>query len=182
MKAIRFALLAAACALPLAASAQWQWIDKTGRKVFSDQAPPPDIPAKSILKAPGGRMPVQPAEADAAANATGTGTTVAAAAPAKPAASGASAPKTSGKDKELEDKKKQAEAADAEKKKADQEKVAKARADNCDRAKKAKATFDSGVRVQRTNDKGEKEYVDDAYRAAESKRLQGIIDTDCKAS
>ena len=176
MKAIRFALLAAACALPLAASAQWQWIDKTGRKVFSDQAPPPDIPAKSILKAPGGRMPVQPpAEADAAA-------TVAAAAPAKPAASGASAPKASGKDKELEDKKKLAEAADAEKKKAEQEKVAKAKADNCDRAKKAKATFDSGVRVQRTNDKGEKEYVDDAYRAAEGKRLQGIIDTDCKAS
>lgn len=182
MKAIRFALLAAACALPLAASAQWQWIDKTGRKVFSDQAPPPDIPAKSILKAPGGRMPVQPAEADAAANATGTGTAVAAAAPAKPAASGASAPKTSGKDKELEDKKKQAEAADAEKKKADQEKVAKARADNCDRAKKAKATFDSGVRVARTNDKGEKEIVDDAYRATETKRLQGIIDTECKSS
>lgn len=177
MNPIRIALLAAACALPLAAAAQWQWIDKTGRKVFSDQAPPPDIPAKNILKAPGGRMPPPPTEAETAAAAA-----VAAASAPKPATSAASAPKASGKDKELEEKKKLAEAADAEKKKAEQEKVAKAKAENCDRAKRAKATFDSGVRVARTNAKGEKEIVDDAYRASETKRLQGIIDTECKAS
>ena len=92
----------------------------------------------------------------------------------------ASAPKITGKDKELEEKKKQAEAAEAEKKKAEEEKLAKARADNCARAKRAKAEFDSGVRIARTNDKGEREIMDDAARAVESKRLDGIIASDCK--
>jgi membrane protein involved in colicin uptake len=89
----------------------------------------------------------------------------------KPAAS---APRLSGKDKELEEKKKQAEAAEAAKKKADQERVAKIRAENCERAKKAKASLDSGVRIATTNAKGERDYMTDAARAAESKRLGEI--------
>ena len=64
-----------------------------------------------------------------------------------------------GRDEQLESKKKQAEkqaqeAAQA-KKKAEQEKFAKARADNCERAKRAKATLDSGIRRKVvTADKG----------------------------
>jgi hypothetical protein len=38
------------------------------------------------------------------------------------------------------------------------------------------------VRVARMNDKGEREYMDDAARAAETKRLEGIIASDCKAA
>jgi hypothetical protein len=34
--------------------------------------------------------------------------------------------------------------------------------------------------VATTNAKGEREIMDDAGRAAESQRLQGIIDRDCK--
>lgn len=173
MNVLRFVLLAAACSLPLAASAQWQWIDKTGQKVFSDQSPPPDIPAKNILKRPGGRALPAPVEEPAA------NVAAAAASAPKPAASGL---KLSTKDKELEDKKKQAEAAEAEKKKAQEEKVAKAKADNCERAKRAKATFDSGVRVAQTNAKGEREFMSDENRASETKRLQGIIDNDCAKS
>ena len=33
--------------------AQWQWIDKDNKKVFSDQAPPSEIPDKNILRRPG---------------------------------------------------------------------------------------------------------------------------------
>ncbi|HZY15413.1 MAG TPA: DUF4124 domain-containing protein, partial [Ramlibacter sp.] len=43
MNALRLILLVLACSVPLAAAAQWQWLDKDGRKVFSDRAPPPDI-------------------------------------------------------------------------------------------------------------------------------------------
>jgi len=162
MKLLRIALLAA-CTLPAVCLAQWQWIDKDGRKVFSDQSPPASIPPQNILRQKGTPLAAQAAAVE----------------PAKPAAS---APKLSGKDKQLEEKKKQAEAAEAEKKKAEEEQLAKARADNCARAKRAKAGFDSGIRMARTNDKGEREIMDDAARAAESKRIEAVIANDCKAA
>jgi hypothetical protein len=168
MNLLRATLLGAALALPAASFAQWQWIDKDGRKVFSDQSPPADIPAKNILKQPGPRGHAV-APADAASSA---------AAPMQPAPA---APKLSGKEKDLEEKKKQAEAAEAEKKKAQEEQVAKERAENCARVKSAKAAFDSGVRISRTNEKGEREYLDDAQRSAEARRLDGVIARDCKA-
>jgi len=163
MNLLRATFLGVALALPAASFAQWQWIDKDGHKVFSDQSPPADIPAKNILKQPGPR-----------------GRSVAPAEPAAPAAAPA-APKLSGKEKELEDKKKQADAAEAEKKKEQEEQVAKERAENCARVKNAKAAFDSGVRISRTNEKGEREYLDDNQRAAEAKRLDGVIARDCKS-
>jgi hypothetical protein len=167
MNPLRAALLVLACALPLAATAQWQWIDKDGRKVFSDRPPPPDVPAKNILKQPGAKL-----------QAEATAPVPAAQAPANTA----SGLKISGKDKELEAKKKQAEAAEADRQKAEEEKVAKARADNCERARRAKASFDTGLRVAQVNAKGEREFLDDKARAAEAKRLQGIIEADCKTS
>ncbi|MDP3760428.1 MAG: DUF4124 domain-containing protein [Ramlibacter sp.] len=167
MNPIRATLIGLACALPALCLAQWQWIDKDGRKVFSDQSPPADVPAKNIIRQPSGgkSRPAEPVEAAAPA------------ATVKPAAS---APKVSGKDKELQDKKKLADAADAEKKKAQEEEHAKMRADNCERAKGSKASFDSGVRITRTNAKGEREILDDAQRAAETRRLEKIIASDCK--
>jgi hypothetical protein len=93
---------------------------------------------------------------------------------------GSNTPQLSGVDKDLQEKKKQAEDAEAAKKKVEEEKVLKARVENCARAKQAKATFDSGVRVARQNDKGEREVMDDAARATETKRIQSIIDSDCR--
>ena len=34
--------------------AQYVWVDANGTKQFSDRPPPPGIPAKNILKQPGG--------------------------------------------------------------------------------------------------------------------------------
>jgi hypothetical protein len=164
MKLLRLTLLGLACTLPAVGFAQWQWVDNNGRKVYSDQSPPANIPAKNILRQPG---------------VTGT-PVVATEAVAEPAKVQASAPKITGKDKQLEEKKKQAEAAEAEKKKAEEEQLAKARAENCARAKRAKAEMDSGVRIARMNDKGEREIMDDAARAVESKRIDGIVASDCK--
>lgn len=166
MKLLRATVLGLACALPALSFGQWQWIDKDGRKVFSDQSPPAEIPAKSIIRQPGVKSP-------SAAFPVSTAAT-------QPANPPVAAPKLSGKDKDLEDKKKQAEAAEAQKKKASEEQVAKVRADNCDRAKRSKTGYDSGIRIARTNAKGEREYIDDATRAAETKRLEGIIASECK--
>lgn len=156
---VAFALLAA----PLA-HAQWQWIDKDGRKVFSDQAPPPGTTADRILKRPGSRAPEAADAAPAAASAA------------------ASVPRVSGKDRELEEKKKQMAAAEAERKKAAEETNAKLRAENCTRVKQAKATLDSGVRLTVTNDKGEREIMDDNARAAEARRLDAAIARNCPGS
>lgn len=151
------------------ASAQWQWLDKDGRKIFSDRAPGPEIPEKNILKRPAGS---KAAASDLNAQDTPDKTKVnaAVAAPAKDA----------GVDKALDSKKKQAEAAEAAQKKAEADKVAQAKADNCKRARQAKATMESGIRLARANSAGEREFLDDAARASEVQRIQGVIDADCK--
>jgi hypothetical protein len=148
--------------------AQWQWLDKDGRKVFSDRAPSSDIPEKNILKRPNG-MRATPVVAPPTDGITSPAT-----------ASPASAPKDLGADKELEAKKKQAAEAEASKRKAEDERINKAKVENCARARQAKISFDSGIRIATTNAKGEREIMDDAARALEGRRIQGIIDTDCR--
>ncbi len=175
MNLLRVFLFGLACTVSMTAAAQWQWMDKDGRKVFSDRPPPADIPDKNVLKQPGGHRnrAQEPAAVTPAADSSSP-------APAPAAQTAANAPKLSGKDKELEARKKQAEEAEAARKKAEEEKFAKAKAENCTRARQAKASLDSGVRIARTNAQGEREIMDDAARAAETKRIQAIIESDCK--
>ena len=153
-------------AASLSAMAQLQWVDKDGRKVYSDRPPPADIPEQSILKHPGyrGGSGNPPAAAPAAAASTTANT---------------ASPRPSGKDRELEEKKKQAEQQEAAQKKAEEERYQKTRAENCARARQAKAGFDSGARIATTNKAGERVILDDDARAAESKRLQGVIQSEC---
>jgi len=169
-------LIGLALALPTFVLAQWQWVDNNGRRVFSDQAPPMDIPQKNILRQPGGSRQAQPADAAPVAAAAASG----AASAAAPAMAGASAP--SGRDSELERRKKLAEAAEAQKKKAEADRIAQLRAENCTRVRQAKATLDSGVRLARTNDKGQLEFLDESGRAAEARRLDGLIASECNPS
>ncbi len=162
---------AAAASFAFSAFAQWQWIDKDGRKVFSDRSPPADVNEKDILKRPGGKaaLPIAVISAPAAAS-PAVAITVAK----------ASAPKLTGKDAQLEAKKKLAEDEDAAAKKAEAEKMAIAKAENCDTAKRSLTTLDSGVRIAQTNNKGEREIMNDEKRADEKKRIQGITESNCK--
>jgi hypothetical protein len=155
------AVLGALLAVP--AQAQWKWRDKNGQTQYSDLPPPSGIADADILQRPSA------AQRGAAAAAAASG-----------AASGAPALSPKGSDPELEAKRRKAEQDVAAKKKAEDEKVAVAKADNCLRAKAQMRTLDSGVRLSRTNDKGEREYLDDSARAAEAKRTQNIIASDCK--
>ncbi|CAA2105352.1 DUF4124 domain-containing protein [Variovorax paradoxus] len=173
MKLVHWLVLGCVVALPLSASAQWQWLDKNGKKVFSDQAPPPDVPEKNILRRVG-----PPPKARSTANPNVDAIPVETEAAAAPKA--ADGPKPTGVDKELEERTKKAEADEKAKQAAEAAKIAKAKADNCALARQGKATVDSGVRIARVNAQGEREIMDDAARAAEQKRLQTVINSDCK--
>ena len=160
----------------ITASAQWQWVEKDGRKIFSDRPPPPEISENNILKRPPSAAKVSAAPALVMPSVE----PVAGAKPPAAAASRASAPKLSGKDAELEAKKKRADDEEAAKKKSDEEKIAKVKAENCERAKTGLATLQSGVRMTAVNAQGEREVFDDAKRASEAKRAQEVIDANCK--
>ena len=177
VSALRLLVLAlfTAFMLPLA-HAQWSWKDKDGRRFFSDQPPPNEVPEKDILRRPAGlRAPAVPSAAtsDAAASTPDTSS------PAAATATSASL-KISGKDGELEKKKKEGEAKEAAQKKSEADKVAASRNDNCERAKRAKTSFDSGQRIATINAQGEREVMSDAVRTQETRRLQEIINSDCK--
>ncbi|HUD33225.1 MAG TPA: DUF4124 domain-containing protein [Variovorax sp.] len=171
MKILHLLVVACLGTLSLAATAQWQWIDGNGKKVFSDQAPPISVPEKNIVRRPGGATsapaPVLPQSATAAS----------AALPRASASAGL--PRPLGVDRDLEEKTRRAEDADKARQAAEAERVARAKADNCARARQGRSTFDSGIRIARINANGEREIMDDAARAAESQRLQSIIDSEC---
>ncbi|QEA14312.1 DUF4124 domain-containing protein [Comamonas flocculans] len=186
----RFFLLVLACGWATLASAQYQWLDKDGRKVFSDRPPPLDVPQKNILQEPrlGRIAPARTAPAGAApadAPAAGADASPAAGAAAPAAAAAAKPPAASaGTDKELQEAKAKAEAQEQARKKAEEEakarKQAQTQADNCRRARQAKTTLEPGRLVGTVNAQGERVYMDDATRAAELKRAEQIIASDCK--
>ncbi|MCA3237912.1 MAG: DUF4124 domain-containing protein [Curvibacter sp.] len=162
MKLTRSMICLAACVFALTASAQWQWLDRDGRRVFSDRPPPADVPEKNILRRPANNRATAPAE--------GVATPVATPAAAAP----------TGVDKSLQEKRKQAEEAEAAKRRAEEDRNAGIMAENCARARQAKAGVDSGARIARINERGEREFMDEAALAAESQRLQGIINENCR--
>lgn len=149
-------------AAPLA-QAQWMWRDKDGRVTASDRAPPRDIAEKDILQrpVPESRRAAAPPPAASAASA------VAGAAP-------------TALDKEVQARKKAAEAEQAAKTKAEEERNASRRAENCRNARGNLATLESGVRIARTNDKGEREILEDAARNEAMRRAREVIASDCR--
>lgn len=157
LAALTLALVGAALAGPVAA--QWKWRAANGQIQYSDLPPPPGVAEKDILQRP-------------------TAATLRAPAAAAPAAS---APPLSPKnvDPELEAKRKKAEQEDAAKAKAEEQRVAAAKADNCKRARDQIRTLESGQRMARINDKGEREVLDDKMRAEEMKRARDMASADC---
>ena len=154
--------------LAISASAQWTWVDKDGRKVFSDRPPPPDVRESNILKRPSAPPPAEANTTPRAASAASAGK------------SAATLPAPAATEKELAEKLKAADAAEAARKKDEADRVARVKADNCNRAQQARSTYASGVGLSRINAKGEREVIGDAARAAETQRLDSIIATDCR--
>jgi hypothetical protein len=164
--------LLAASLLCLPAQAQWKWRDKAGHVQYSDLPPPLGTPDQDILIKPtagsrrAGPVPNAPVSVVSTGNA------------ASSAASGALVPRTA--DSELETARKKAEADAAAKSKAEEQRIAALKADNCTRAKTQLTTLESGIRLARSNANGEREFLDDKQRAEETKRTKAVITTDCK--
>lgn len=170
LPALLTALLATLLSLP--AEAQWKWRDKSGLVQYSDLPPPLGTPEQDILVKPG-------AQKNRAAATTEAAPALQAPAGAASAASAnALTPRTV--DPELEAKRKKQEAEQAAKVKVEEQRIATARAENCTVGKAQVKTLDSGIRLARVNDKGEREFLDDKQRAEEMKRARGAVATDCK--
>lgn len=168
MRAPSLLLPALACALLLGtfaapAEAQWKWRDKSGRITISDLPPPRDVPPQDILQRP------DPAAASRVAP------PVAASAPATGAAAG-----TPPVDKELQARKQAAEQEQVAKAKAEADAQAQQRVANCRAARSHMAALESGQRLARYNDKGEREVLDDKQRADETRRAREVIASDCR--
>jgi len=158
---LRAMLLASALLLALLpAQAQWKWRDKGGQITASDLPPPRDVPEKDILQRPDLSLRRPPAPAASAASGLQ---------PGKPAV-----------DKELDARRRAAEQEQQAKLRAEDEKLAAQRAENCRRARGHLSALESGQRIARTNDKGEREILDDKGRADEMRRANEAIASDCR--
>jgi hypothetical protein len=151
-----------------ASHAQWKWRDKDGRITVSDRPPPRDVADKDVLMRPQVARRVSIAASAPASGASGA-----------TAAAGAEASKTP-LEREVEARKKAAEQEQTTKAKAEESKLAAQRADNCQRARSQQAALDSGQRIARLNNKGEREVLDDNGRADEMRQAREVIASDCK--
>jgi len=172
-------LLAALLGLTLlctAAQAQWTWRDKDGRVTASDLPPPRGIPDKDIISRPAPRDTAARTAPDGSASASAPSSS----STSSPAPAPATAARTVPVDRELEARKKAADAEQAAQTKAEESQQALRRADNCRRARAQITALDSGQRMARVNDKGEREVLDDKGRAAEVRRAQEVVTSDCR--
>ena len=161
------ALAALSLMLVQPAQAQWKWRDASGRITASDLPPPRDVADKDILQ-----RPSMPARKGAAMVAADAASGAASAAPAVVARAPAG-------DKDLEARKKAADKEKEAKAKAEEEKIAANKAENCRRARSYMGTLEGGQRIARTNDKGEREVLDDKGRAEEMRRAREVIASEC---
>jgi len=146
-----------------ALSAQWKWRDAQGSVQYSDRPPPADVQDSQILSRPRGR-PATPAATK----------------PADEAPASAAKPSVKASDPQLEAQKKKLEEAEAAKKKAEEAKRNQANMETCQRARNYEKSLSDGLRISRTNSKGEREILDDQGRASELARTREVIGSSCR--
>ncbi|HEU4374581.1 MAG TPA: DUF4124 domain-containing protein [Telluria sp.] len=155
-------------ALASLAQAQYMWINDKGLKEFSDRPPPPSIPLKHILKAPHGMPTADSIAAEPAAAAVAP-----AAEAAKPKAPPTVADRNADYNKRVKEK-----AERDEKDQAESDRKA-ALAENCERARTARQSLDSGVRIGTVDKNGERGFLSDDQRAVESQKVNKALSA-CK--
>ncbi len=136
---------------PVHAETGWQWLDGSGRKVFSDLPPPPSVPDKSILLRPPADAPTPPL--------------VAPKPPPLPASQPEPIPEDTAMLKALEELRKRDE---------------QIRRDNCRNARSRLASLNSGLTLYSVNERGEPVVMDDAMRAEEIRRTQSVEQEYCR--
>jgi hypothetical protein len=146
------------------ASAQWAWKDDNGRLVYSNIPPPPSVKPTQIVRQPG----VAPEAARASTPVYGE--------VEKPAA--APAPTNISKtyaERDAEFRKRQQERTDSERKAQEEQQKSAQKAVECERSRGYLRGLEDGARIMRTDAAGNREYLDDAQRAAEIDRMRKAI-------
>lgn len=150
------------------ASAQWAWKDDNGRLVYSNIPPPASVKAAQIVRQPGAAPQSArtgaPADVDAEKPAT---------APTAPNASKTYA------ERDAEFRKRQQERTDNERKAQEEQQKAAQKSVECERSRGYLRALEDGVRITRTDAAGNREYLDDAQRAAEMDRMRKAIREVC---
>jgi hypothetical protein len=165
-------LLAALAAAPNA-SAQYQWRDANGRMVYSDMPPPASVPPSAVQRAPARQAPAV-APGGSGATASDTPAPTASAAPA-------AAPEQSAAEREMAVRKRRLERAEAERKAAETQAAARRSAALCEDARSRARTLESGLRVARVNDRGEREVLDEDARATQVESARRAVREHCPA-
>ena len=148
-------ILSVTCLFAAAVHAQqYKWVDQDGKVRYGD-VPPPGVNA-TRLKAPTGGSATAPAETSAAAKKD-----------AKPLTP------------EEAFRKRQEDAAKDRDKQAQAEQQAQAKRQNCTQARDALRVLESGDRIQRTDAKGERYYLEDAEIARETARARQAVQQWC---
>src|SRR4029078_10235203 len=142
----------------------YRWVDKDGKVRYGD-TPPPGAKTSSI-KAP----PPGPATPAAAAKDAKDG---------KDAKAAKKGPMTAA-EKEQDYRDRQEPAKKAAEKEAEESRAKAAQADNCNRAKDALRTLQSGERIARVNTSGERYILSDDQLAQEVAKAQQSVQTACK--
>lgn len=149
--------------LALPASAQmYKWVDANGKVQYSDTPPPKNIKSEKL------RDPAPAASAPAASDGKGGAKKDAAKAGPKTAA-----------EQEQAFRKRQLDAAKAQEDEGRKQAAALDRAENCKRAKAAVANLQLGGRQMRTDEKGERVFLDEQQIAQEMARAQQIVEASC---
>ncbi|MCU0897502.1 MAG: DUF4124 domain-containing protein [Burkholderiales bacterium] len=162
MKRLAFFAMLAILALPAAAQ-QYKWKDASGRTQYGD-IPPPGVQAERLSRSNVGSV------------SSGASTTSAAGGDAAKPASG---PKSAA-EMEQEFRKRRMEAEDKQKKDEKLAQESRVKQENCSRAKRELASLESGVRQTRVNDKGEREFLDDAQIDAQKADARRAVSEWCR--
>jgi len=144
----------------VAAAQLYRWVDKDGRVHYTATPPPAGAQSRTLSEPPAAPAAGAP-PADAASKDARKG-------PLTPA------------EQEQEFRKRQLETQKAREKEAQSAKDAETKQQNCERARGALATFESGQRVSRTNAQGERYYLDDEGRSRETEAARQAVRDWCK--
>ncbi|ALT77720.1 MAG: DUF4124 domain-containing protein [Burkholderiaceae bacterium] len=163
------ALFALALSLATPAAAQWKWRDPAGKMQFSDLPPPNGTPEADILQRPASskRSVVTVVPYGQAASAA-----------ALPPAKAASGP--SKEELAQQAKNKQQEKETLAKQKDEERRQAEQRRANCKSAQDNLSLLQSGIRVTRSNERGEPVVLDDQQRELEMQRARTAANSECR--
>ena len=161
------ALLASLALCCGAHAAGWQWLDASGRRVFSDMPPPASVPDRSILQRP-------PSPAYSATPLPATPDK-----PALPALTQADTSDTPAPRRSHRTRVETPALSDADLRAAVDRRNGEIRQQNCRRAREDLAALASGTRLLISNERGEPVVLDEARQATEVSRLRRSEQDNC---